>query len=445
MTAPGRLDDWLAARHGLPPDFSRAALEALQFTRLAATIEHARAHSPFYRRRADWPDRPIRDRADLATLPFTTAADLVRADPPLAAVSQSAIERFVTLPTSGTSGPPKRLCFSAEDREATLDFFHHGMALFTGPHDRVAVAFPAARPGGVGDGLAAALGRLGATPVIVPADASARDFADLLRASGATIAAGPPTRLLAAARTSLCDGGPPIRLRAVLTSSDHAAASVRRGLALAWGCEVHDHWGMTETGWGGAVECAAHAGRHVREADLLIEVVDPASGAPTAFSESGEVVVTTLGRRALPLLRYRTGDRGRLIDAPCPCGSRLLRLDGLDGRLADEIRLAGGARLSMPRLDEILFALDAVCDFDATLSDEGRQATLRLVVATPAPLLRPRLADDVRDAVAAVPDLGAAVGSGRLRLAVALAEATALPRNGKRRLIREDAPCVASI
>lgn len=445
MTPSARLDDWLSARHGLAPGFDRAALEAFQFDRLAATIDHARAHSPFYRRRAGWPNGDIRSRADLAALPFTTAADLVRADPPLAAVSQGAIERYVTLPTSGTSGPPKRVCFSAEDREATLDFFHHGMALFTRPGDRVAVAFPADRPGGVGDGLASALRRLGATPVIAAADAAPRDLADLLRASGATIAAGPPTRLLAAARAATCDGGPPIRLRAVLTSSDHAAASLRRGLARAWGCEVHDHWGMTETGYGGAVECAAHAGRHVREADLLIEVVDPASGAPQPFGESGEVVITTLGRRALPLLRYRTGDRGRLIDAPCACGSRLLRLDGLDGRLDGAITLGDGTALTLARLDEILFAVDAVCDFGATLIDEGRRATLRLAVVTPERLRRPAVADDVRAAVAADPALGPAVRSGGLRLEVDLDDGASRPRIGKRRIIREVVPCAASI
>ncbi len=443
MSATGRLDDWLAMRHGLAPDFDRAALEALQFARLATAIDHARTRSPFYRARRDWPTGAIRSRADLARLPFTTAADLVRADPPLAAASQAEIERFVTLPTSGTSGPPKRVCFSGDDREATLDFFHHGMALFTRPRDRVAIAFPADRPGGVGDGLAAALRRLGAAPLIAPADATPRDLADFIRATGATIAAGPPVRLLAAARVSACDGGAPIRLRAVLVSSDHAAASLRRGLEGAWGCAVHDHWGMTETGYGGAVECAAHAGRHIREADLLVEVVDPVSGAPLAFGESGEIVITTLGRRALPLLRYRTGDRGRLIDAPCACGSRLLRLDGLDGRLDGDVVLADGLRLSMPQLDEILLDLEPVGDFDAVVFD-GDPPTLRLVVAPPPGRGGPAAIEAVRHAVAVDPALGAALRSNELRLAVTHGEAAIPPRVGKRRLTREAAPCAAS-
>lgn len=438
-----RLDDRLAELHGLSPDFDRTDLEALQFARLAETLARARRDSPFYRARADRLAGDVRSRADLARLPFTTPQDLVRADPPLAAVSQSEIERFVTVPTSGTSGPPKRVCFSAADREATLDFFHHGMALFTRPDDRVAVAFPADRPGGVGDGLAAALRRLGATPVIVPSAATPAEVAEILRRGGATVAAGPPVRLLAAARVSSADGGAPIRLRAVLVSSDHAAASLRRGLERAWGCVVHDHWGMTETGYGGAVECSAHAGLHLREADLLVEVVDPVSGAALGFGESGEIVITTLGHRALPLVRYRTGDRGRLLDAPCACGSRLLRLTGLDGRLDGDVTLAAGLRLTLPRLDEILFALDGVRDFEARVVD-GAPPTLRLAVAAP-PTEAAETIAAVDAALCADPELGPAVTAEAMRLEVTAAPGAIVPRIGKRRLIREGEPCAASI
>ncbi|MCE1237293.1 MAG: AMP-binding protein [Hyphomicrobiales bacterium] len=438
----GPLDDRLAELHGLPRDFGRADLEALQFARLNATIAHARRNSPFYRARRDWPEGEIRDRRDLARLPFTTAADLARADPSFLAVSQSEVERIVTLPTSGTVGPAKRVSFTAGDREATFDFFQHGMALFTRPGDRVVVAFPAERPGGVGDGLVAALTRLGATPVIAPSEASPAELADLLRRSGARIAAGPPVRLLAAARVSAADGGAPIRLDAALVSSDHASASLRRGLERAWGCAVHDHWGMTETGYGGAVECAAHAGLHVREADLLVEVVDPATGAALGVGESGEIVVSTLGRRAMPLLRLRTGDRGRLIDAPCVCGSRLMRLDGIEGRFGDAAVLPGGVRLSMPRLDELLFALDGVCDVAARLT-EGAPSTLRLTIAATA-RAKGEAAATARAAIVADAGLGPLVTSGALRLDVVEAEGALLLARGKRRLIREDARCAGS-
>ena len=142
------LDPWMAARMGLAAPLTRAAIDAWQLARLNETIAHARAASPFYRARRDWQDGPLASLEDLARLPFTTAADLLANDPPLLALSQSAVARVVTLETSGTSGPPKRLHFTPDDLESTVDFFRHGMGLFTRPGDRVGDRFPGRHPGG---------------------------------------------------------------------------------------------------------------------------------------------------------------------------------------------------------------------------------------------------------------------------------------------------------
>ncbi|NLH82843.1 MAG: phenylacetate--CoA ligase, partial [Phyllobacteriaceae bacterium] len=98
------LDAAMAARLGLPAEASRDDFARARLARLAATLAAARTESPFYRARRDWPERPPESLADLARYPFTTPEDLVRADPPLAAVSGGAVERIVTLPTSGTTG-----------------------------------------------------------------------------------------------------------------------------------------------------------------------------------------------------------------------------------------------------------------------------------------------------------------------------------------------------
>ena len=147
------LDGWMAERMGLAQPLTRDALDSWQLERLRETIAYARAASPFYRARRDWPDIEIGGLQDMARLPFTEQADLIRNDPPLLALSQSAIARAVTLDTSGTSGQPKRLHFTPEDLEATIDFFHHGMAIFTRPGDRAAIAFPAGRPAASTKGL----------------------------------------------------------------------------------------------------------------------------------------------------------------------------------------------------------------------------------------------------------------------------------------------------
>ena len=201
------LDAWMAERMGLAQPLTRAALDAWQLERLRETVAYARAASPFYRSRRDWPDTEIGGLKDMARLPFTEQADLIRNDPPLLALSQSAIARAVTLDTSGTSGPPKRLYFTAEDLEATIDFFHHGMAMFTRPGDRAAIAFPAGRPGGIADGLATALSRLGAEPLLAPLSAGPVELVAWLRAAKPDVIAGPPVPLLAAARLAMSDGG----------------------------------------------------------------------------------------------------------------------------------------------------------------------------------------------------------------------------------------------
>ncbi len=131
--------------------------------------------------------------------------------------------------------------------------------------------------------------------------------------------------LLAAARLALSDGGAPLRVRAMLLSSDHVARSLARAITAACGAEVFEHWGMTETGYGGAVDCTCHAGCHLRENELFVEVVDPRTGEPVRPGMLGEAVVSTLRRQSVPLLRYRTGDlarltgRSRALAGPC-CG-----------------------------------------------------------------------------------------------------------------------------
>jgi phenylacetate-coenzyme A ligase PaaK-like adenylate-forming protein len=435
------LDPWTAARMGLAAPLTREAIDAWQLARLNETIAHARAASPFYRARRDWTDGPLARIEDLARLPFTTAADLRANDPPLLALSQGAIARVVTLETSGTSGSPKRLHFTPDDLEATVDFFHHGMALFARSGDRAAIAFPGRHAGGVAAGLAVALRRHGVAPDVAPSPLDPVALAAWLRDERPDVVAGPPVPLLAAARVAANDGGAPIRVRAVLLSSDHVADSLARALAVAWGAEVFRHWGMTETGYGGAVDCAFHCGCHLREDALLVEIVDPASGAPAPAGTLGEIVISTLRRRGAPLLRYRTGDLARMTAAPCACGSALKRLDGFAGRVGAGAPLASGGELTLPRLDEALFALEAVSDFAAVV-EVGALATLTLSIVAPVPLRVAATLEAVRRRIAEDPVLGAASRAGALRVEAAFADVTAFSSGAKRQLaIREAAPC----
>ena len=109
----------------------------------------------------------LRSLRDLSHLPFTTPEDL-RQDPgQFVCVSQDEVARIITLPTSGTSGLPKRIYFSAEDQELTVDFFQIGMSTLARPGDRVLILLPGPKPGTVGQLLTVGLERLGCNPILV--------------------------------------------------------------------------------------------------------------------------------------------------------------------------------------------------------------------------------------------------------------------------------------
>lgn len=428
------LDAAAAARIGAALPLQRADLQRHQFARLRETVAWAQQKSPFYRRLlANVDAQSLCTPADLQRLPFTTADDLRRCDPPLLCVSQDDISHVVTLETSGTSGPPKRLFFTPEDQMATRDFFVSGMSVFTRPGDRVLILFPGGRAGSVGDLLAHALRGMGTEPRVAESPLDPAAAAVLLHEFRPDIVAGAPVAVLAVARHGATLG--PARVRAALLSSDRAGPRLRSALAASWGCEIYDHYGMTEMGLGGGVECAAHAGYHMREAEHLFEIVDSASGAPLADGEAGEVVLTTLTRRGLPLIRYRTGDLSRIVPGPCPCGSPLLRLERIGGRLGGGVDIGGG-ELDMAALDETLLAFPQVVDFAASFRS-GAPATLQVDVAT----LPGR--DDgtaLRAAVAGIPAVAAALAGRRLRLTVSSsADGQLSTRIGKRRIAVDNA------
>jgi phenylacetate-CoA ligase len=122
---------------------------------------------------------------------------------------------------------------------------------------------------------------------------------------------GIPTQVLAPARF-----GEGLRLKSALLTTDHVPNAIVRAVEHAWGCLVYNHYGMTEMGLGGG-ECQARRGYHLREADMIFEIVNPATGEPVAEGETGEAVFTTLTRRGMPLIRSRTG-RPMAIDIGRP-------------------------------------------------------------------------------------------------------------------------------
>jgi phenylacetate-CoA ligase len=123
----------------------------------------------------------------------------------------------------------------------------------------------------------------------------------------------------------------------------------RRLSAVTW-----QHYGLTEVpGPALAFECESRNGLHVNDDHFLPEIVDPANGANLPRGSAGELVLTTLSTRAFPLVRFRTGDRARILEADCACDCRLTRIEWLPGR-TDDLMVVRGVKISRSQLDQIL-------------------------------------------------------------------------------------------
>jgi len=318
-------------------------------------------------------------------LPFTTSEDLKENPLDFLCVSQNDVNRIVTLQSSGTTGKPKRLFFTEADQELTIDFFHHAMLTLVVPKDRVLILLPGDIPGSVGDLLRTALERAGVTGVIHGLVTDPEATLEQIKRENINILVGIPTQVLSLARFKDSKGfSSPLSLKSVLLSTDNVPLAIVQELEKAWGCRVFNHYGMTEMGLGVGIECEGFSGYHLREADLYIEIVDPSSGLPVVDGQLGEVVFTTLTRSAMPLIRYRTGDRSRFIADPCACNTVLKRLEQIKSR--DRVYLTQDDYLTMADFDEVLFSLPNVLDFQLTLTGGKPEHQLRLDVQLKGPV-----------------------------------------------------------
>lgn len=436
------LDEWIGETIGLTREpLSRERLAIYQLDKLNRTLESAAACSRHYS--AVFGGRPPRLASldEITALPFTNAAQLSAEPLDFLCVKPDQVERIVTLPTSGTTGAPKRIYFSAPDQELTADFFHWGMSTLVDPGDRVLILLPGQLPGSVGDLLAIGLGRMGVAAIqhgpVTDPDHTLRIMHD----EQATSLVGVPVQVLELAKRWAADSGRygAIPLKTILLSTDNVSDAVVRVIEQTWGCQVFNHYGMTEMGLGGGVDCHARSGYHLREADLLFEVVDPESGLPVLDGDWGEVVFTTLSREAMPLIRYRTGDYGRFLPKPCECGTSLRRLAHIHGRMSGNVQLPSGARLSQDELDNALFALPEVVDFQLTIAPCANAFAiltleLRLIERATASLDNRYL-----QALGAIPAINENINMMSMSTQFASPPATTNPGTAKRRILIQEA------
>lgn len=320
---------------------------------LAAAIEYAVTSSPFYRDSASW--RSVSTR-ELEQLPFTTRQDVLSAYPfGLLAVRRDELVRYAE--STGTAGPRGAGYVTREDWLVNNLSVSASWASFLTPDDTLAVAVPyeltyvGADIDRVAELLGAAVLSIGVNNQLCPW----RRAIELLRSHAVTAVFCSPTRAIRLAQLALEAGLDPrwdLQVRKIICVGELTSDVKRDYLAQRWNASVYDHYGMTEV-MAVAVPCARRA-LHLCEDRLHVEVVDPLTNAPVPPGTYGELVLTTLANRAMPLVRYRTGDLIRVEPGGCPCGSRFRAIKQL-GRVSGVFATpAGPAHLH--QVDEILLS-----------------------------------------------------------------------------------------
>ena len=359
-----------------------AALRALQLERLQWTLQHAYDDVPHYRRKFDAAGvKPgdCRSLEDLARFPFTTKADLRDTYPfGMFAVPMDRIVRIHA--SSGTTGKPTVVGYTAKDIDTWAQLMARSIrAAGARPGDKVHVAYGYGLfTGGLGAHYGAE--RLGLAVIPLGGGMTERQV-QLIRDFEPDIIMVTPSYMLAIADEMERQGIDPrsSSLRIGIFGAEPWSAEMRRSIESRLALEAIDLYGLSEVmGPGVAQECIeTKDGLTVWEDHFYPEIVDPASGAPLADGENGELVFTSLTKEALPVIRYRTRDLTRLLP---PTARAMRRMERISGR-SDDMLIIRGVNVFPSQIEELILKQPGLSPhYVLEVSKEGPLDHLTVVV-----------------------------------------------------------------
>lgn len=334
----------------------RKELEQLQLKKLRQTIRIA-MNSPMYKKRFEeyniTPDS-IKTLDDIRKIPFTTKQDL-RDSYPFGLVGGDMKDAIRIHSSSGTTGHPTVVVYSKHDIDSwanmiarnmymvgcrNTDVFQNssGYGMFTG-----------------GLGFQYGAERLGATTIPAAAGNSKRQIM-FIRDFGTTCLHAIPSYAIRLAEVFQEEGIDPrsTKLRTLFIGAEPHTNEQRLRIERLLGVKAYNSYGMTEmNGPGVAFECKMQNGMHLWEDNYIVEIVDPETLEPVPDGESGEMVLTTLDRTMMPILRYRTRDITRIIPGQCECGRTHRRIDRIKGR-TDDMFIIKGVNVFPMQVEKIL-------------------------------------------------------------------------------------------
>ena len=328
------------------PDYiGREELKALQLSRLRTMVRHAYDHVALFRGRMfDLGLKPddIRSLDDLRKLPFMVKKDLRDTYP--FGLFASPISEIVRIhASSGTTGKPIVVAYTKQDLDVWQEVMGRSLAAAgIGRDDIVQVSY------GYGlftGGLGAHYGAEGLGATVVPASGgNTRRQVMLVRDFGVNAILCTPSYFLHMIDQAEAEGIDlrSLPLRVGVFGAEPWTQGMREQMEKRAGIEAFDIYGLSELiGPGVAVECKEHKGLHIFEDYFYPEIIDPDTGEVLPDGELGELVLTSLSKFAMPMIRYRTRDLTRIISEPCACGRTLRRIDRISNRSDDMFIIRG--------------------------------------------------------------------------------------------------------
>lgn len=342
----------------------RVALEALQLKRLQTTVARVYANVPFYRQSFDTAGispEDIKTLADLQCLPFTTKQNMRDSYPyGLFAAPMEEVVRIHA--SSGTTGKPTVVGYTQKDIDTWSelmarsfvaagahkgDIIHnaYGYGLFTG-------------------GLGAHYGaeKLGASVIPISGGNTKRQIM-IMQDFGSTVLTCTPSYSLYLAEEAAAEGVDikSSRLRVGIFGAEPWSEAMRGEIEANLGLDAIDIYGLSEImGPGVAIECIEEKqGLHIWEDHFIPEIINPETGEPVAEGEKGELVITTITKQGIPLIRYRTRDITSISYVPCSCGRTHGRIARMSGR-SDDMLIIRGVNVFPSQIESILVRVEGV-------------------------------------------------------------------------------------
>ncbi len=357
----------------------------LQSKRLIETVQRVYSLTPFYKNKFDElkiTPNDIKSIDDISKLPFTKKQDLRDHYPfGLFTVPMSEIVRVHS--SSGTTGKPTVVGYTKKDmdiwdevmaRVYTMagvnqdDVVHnaYGYGLFTG-----------------GLGLHNGAEKVGATVIPSSGGFTERQVM-LMKDFGATVLASTPSFALhiaeVAAKSGACFKND-FKLKAGVFGAEPTSKGLKKEVSKVWGIDYHEVYGLSEIiGPGVSCSCKHSELLHVFEDHFYPEIIDPKTGEPLPDGQRGELVITSLTKQALPIIRYKTGDITSLTRTPCKCGRTMVRMESVVGRVDDMI-IINGVNVYPSQVEHVISQTDGLSlNYQIIIDKKGHLDQLEILI-----------------------------------------------------------------